>query len=103
MATPTKERLKRAALLGFVVASILLVGMIWADGLITDAEPATPGYYRDSFDVDESIYLTVTAEALEYQQQLTGTPQPDGQEHHHGQEQGADGHGRGSEKGQNDS
>lgn len=84
-----KERWKRMALLGFVAVCVGLIGVIWADGLTAD-QPATPGYYRDSFDVDENIYLTVTAQATEYRQELEGTPTPDAHEEgeHHGSGQG---------------
>jgi len=74
MAEPSRERLKRTALLGFVAVCVGLIGLIWAEGLTGD-EPATPSYYRDTFRMDENIYLTVTAEALEYQRSLEeGTP-----------------------------
>lgn len=74
MAQTTSERLKRAALLGFVAVCVGLIGLIWAEGLTAD-EPATPSYYRDTFRMDENIYLTVTAEAIEYQRNLeAGTP-----------------------------
>jgi hypothetical protein len=39
------DRLKQALLLAFVCASVLLVVLIWADGLSADAAPA-PNYYR---------------------------------------------------------
>ena len=74
MAQTTRERLKRTALLGFVAVCVGLIGLIWADGL-TGNQPATPSYYRDTFHMDESVYLTVTAQAIEYQRSLElGTP-----------------------------
>ena len=74
MAEKTRERLKRTALLGFVTVSILLVALTWMDGLNGDAPP-TPSYYRDTFQIDENIYLTVTAEFLQFQEDLAaGTP-----------------------------
>lgn len=74
MAETTRERLKRLALLGFVAVCVGLIGLIWAEGLTGD-EPATPSYYRDTFRMDENIYLTVTAQAVEYQNSLEqGTP-----------------------------
>ncbi len=48
MASKNQEGLKRALLLGFVGISILLIGLIWLDGLNGD-EVATPSYYRDSY------------------------------------------------------
>jgi hypothetical protein len=77
MAKKTGERLKRTALLGFVAVCVGLIGLIWAEGLRNDA-PATPSYYRDTFRMDDSIYLTVTAEAIEQQRNLAnGTPAPE--------------------------
>lgn len=98
MAQETRERLKRTALLGFVAVCIGLIGLIWADGLTANS-PATPSYYRDTFRMDDSVYLTVTAEAIEFQRSLeSGTPPatPDRNEH--------DGHGsgQGQGRGQND-
>ena len=81
MAQTNRERLKRAALLGFVAICVGLIGLIWADGLTADT-PATPSYYRDTFHMDDSVYLTVTAEAIEYQRSLeSGTP-PAPPKHH---------------------
>ena len=69
--------------------------MIWAEGLIAD-QPATPSYYRDSFQMDPDVYLTVTAQAMEFQQGLQGTPAPDLEEEHHGS---GSGQGRGQGQG----
>ena len=78
MAQANRERLKRALLVGFVIISIGLIGMIWVDGIVGKAE-ATPSYYRDTqFEFDENTYLTVTAEAVEYRMQLTGTAEAGG-------------------------
>ena len=77
MAQKTSERLKRTALLAFVAVCVGLIGLIWAEGLSNDM-PATPSYYRDTFRMDDSIYLTVTAEAIEQQRnQANGTPPPE--------------------------
>jgi hypothetical protein len=86
------ERLKRTALLAFLIASVVLVGLVWADGLIDDT-PATPSYYRDTFQPDENLYVTVTAEAYEYQLRLTQTPEALREEH-------GQGHGSGQGLGQ---
>ena len=76
MAETTRERLKRLALIGFVAVCVGLIGLTWAEGLTADT-PATPSYYRDtSFRLDENFHLTVTAEAIEFQQNMdNGTPQ----------------------------
>jgi hypothetical protein len=92
------ERLKRMGLLAFLVVSVVLVVLVWADGLIEDT-PATPSYYRDTFQPDENIYVTITAEVYEYQLRLTQTPEPLGQEEH-GQGHGS-GQGTGQAGGQN--
>ena len=98
MAQKNSERLKRTALLGFVAVCIGLIGLIWADGLTADA-PATPSYYRDTFRMDDSVYLTVTAEAIEYQRSLqSSTPSPT----HQSDEQGEHGSGQGQGHGQGD-
>ena len=99
MAQASRERLKRLALVGFVAVCVGLIGLIWAEGLTANV-PATPSYYRDTFRMDEDMYLTVTAEASEYQRNLeegtpTPTPTPNGNNGHgDGQGQGA---GRGAE------
>lgn len=90
MASKNQEGLKRALLLGFVGISILLIGLIWLGGLNED-EAATPSYYRDSFQVDPSVYLTVTAEAAEFERSLNGTPAPTREDAH----QNGSGQGRG--------
>jgi uncharacterized membrane protein YgcG len=92
------ESLKRKLLLGFVFVSVLMIGAIWIDGIV-ETEPETPSYYRDSYEVDDSIYLTVTADALKYNPESAGTPEPheDG-EHHQGSGQGQ-GAGQGSGQG----
>jgi hypothetical protein len=74
MASATRKNIKEKLLLLFLVVSILLIGIIWVEGL-TDSPPATPAYYRDTFQIDESIYLTATADAQQYELQLTATPE----------------------------
>lgn len=90
MASKNQEGLKRALLLGFVTISILLIGLIWLDGLNRD-QAATPSYYRDSFQMDPNVYLTVTAEAVEFERSLSGTPAPTREDTH----QNGSGQGRG--------
>ncbi|MCG3209040.1 MAG: hypothetical protein FOGNACKC_02656 [Anaerolineae bacterium] len=82
MATAPRESLKRNLLLAFVLACVILIGLIWAEGL-SEAGPPTPGYYRDTYHVDESIYVTATAEAIENElRQKSGTPVPTPAENH---------------------
>lgn len=97
MASADRERVKQTLLLGFVIVSIILIGLIWIEGLQGNHQ-ATPSYYRDTYKVDENIYLTVTAEAVEFQQQLSRTPVPvEGTPEHHGSGQGSgQGHGAGA-------
>jgi hypothetical protein len=45
MAHKKHDRLKQALLLVFVGASLVLVGLIWVDGLVAEAEQV-PSYYR---------------------------------------------------------
>lgn len=91
MASANREGLKRTLLLGFVAVSVVLIGLIWADGLVAD-QPATPSYYRDTFRMDPNVYLTVTAEAVEFENQFNGTPAAHPEEEHHGSG-GSQGHG----------
>jgi uncharacterized membrane protein YgcG len=94
------DSLKRTLLLGFVFVSVLMIGAIWIQGIVV-REPETPSYYRDTFKVDENLYLTVTADALQYNPEPAGTPDPDGSgEHHQGSGQGAgQGSGQGNSSG----
>jgi hypothetical protein len=87
MASTNRESVKRIFLLGFVGLSVLLIGLIWAEGLSLD-QPATPSYYRDRYEVDPNVYLTVTAEAMEFEQQLNSTPSTDAETHSGGQGRG---------------
>jgi len=74
MASSTSKNIKEKMLLLFLLVSILLIGIIWAEGLI-DSPPATPAYYRDTFQVDENFYLTVTAQMEAYEAEITVTPE----------------------------
>jgi hypothetical protein len=74
MASTTGKNIKEKLLLLFLLVSILLVGIIWVEGL-TDSPPATPAYYRDTFQIDEGIYLTATADAQQYQPEILVTPE----------------------------
>ena len=93
------DRLKRTLLLAFVSLSVLMIGAIWIEGIV-EPEPERPSYYRDTFEVDESIYLTVTADALKYNPEPNGTPDAD--EHQQGSGQGSNsgsGSGQGGDSG----
>jgi uncharacterized membrane protein YgcG len=96
------DRLKRTLLLGFVFVSVLMIGAIWIDGIV-EPEPKTPSYYRDTFEVDDSIYLTVTADSLKYNPEPDGTPDANEHDEHHqgsGQRQGSgQGSGQGGDSG----
>lgn len=92
MASANREGLKRTLLLGFVAVNVVLIGLIWTDGLVAH-QPATPSYYRDTFQMDPDVYLTVTAEAVEFENQLDGTPAAHSGEEHHGSGSGQ-GHGQ---------
>lgn len=74
MASSTSKNIKEKLLLLFLLVSILLIGIIWAEGL-TDSPPPTPSYYRDTFQVDENFYLTVTAQIEEYEAEILVTPE----------------------------
>lgn len=94
MAKTDRERLKRTALLAFLAVSIGLIGLIWADGLTPD-EPAAPAYYRDTFEMDEDVYLTITAEAVQFRQTVeSGTPEAPHEPPENGAATGG-GHGQG--------
>lgn len=53
-------RLKELLLLGFVLASLVLIAGIWADSLL-DRGSQTPGFYRPTVQVEEGFFLTQTA------------------------------------------
>lgn len=92
MASANREGLKRTLLLGFVAVNVILIGLIWTDGLVAH-QPATPSYYRDTFQMDPDVYLTVTAEAVEFENQRNGTPAAHSEEEQHGSDSGQ-GHGQ---------
>lgn len=67
--------MKQKLLLAFVVISVILIGLIWADGLFT-AEPEMPSYYRNTVQVDEPVAVTITPRIHEHQTEATATPTP---------------------------
>jgi len=71
-----REKVKGALLALFVVVSMVLVGLIWMDGLTQAQANEAPGYYRQAPTIDEAVYQTLTAEAAEFRRQLRGTPMP---------------------------
>ena len=72
MATKKFEGIKKFFLMGFMIASVGLILLMWADGLI-DQEPEKPSYYRETMEIDASVYATMTAVAKNYELG-TGTP-----------------------------
>jgi len=74
MANSPRKGMKRSLLLGFVAICIILIAVIWVEGL-TVSEPTTPSYYRDSYQVDEPVDLIITAEARGSERHLDGTPE----------------------------
>jgi hypothetical protein len=75
MASTKREGVKSAVLLLFVAAGVALIGLIWVDGLVGD-QPATPAYYRDTFQMDPNVYGTLTAEAEAFRTHAPGTAAP---------------------------
>lgn len=59
---------------GFILVTVLLIGLIWQENLAGE-DHSTPSYYRDTFVVDESVYATVTAEAAAAKPAVTPTSQ----------------------------
>jgi hypothetical protein len=68
-----KRGLSWTLFVGFIAVTILLVVMIWVDNFTGQENSSTPGYYRDTFIVDESVHARATAEA---EQDLILTPAP---------------------------
>lgn len=83
MASQNREGVKRTLLLGFVMVCLVLITLIWADGMIVDEE-ATPAYYRGRFEGNLSLSITLTAEMEAFQEGLGGTPAPEREEGHGG-------------------
>ncbi|MCE7982308.1 MAG: hypothetical protein DYG89_14020 [Caldilinea sp. CFX5] len=77
-AHPEKPRRQRDLswflFIGFIISAVLLIGLIWQENLAGE-EPGAPGYYRDTFVVDERVYATVTAEAATAAATVTPTGQ----------------------------
>ncbi len=68
-----RPRLGRSLLALYLAVALILIVLIWADNLADD-KTATPGYVRDTYIVDESVYLTVTAEAAAVELSLATPP-----------------------------
>ena len=75
-----REVIKRYTLIATLVFCVLLIGVIWANGIFMD-EFSQPGYYRNTVPVNESFYLTRTAE---YKNYALGTPTPVREHEGHG-------------------
>lgn len=67
--------MKQKLLLAFVVISVILIGLIWADGLFT-VEPEMPHYYRNTVQIVEPVAVTITPRTHEHQAEATATPTP---------------------------
>jgi hypothetical protein len=74
-ADPNSKSMKQKLLLTFILISVILIGLIWADGLFT-AEPEMPSYYRNSVPTTEPMAVTVTVRAHEHRAEATATPVP---------------------------
>lgn len=81
MADKNREGLKQKLLLGFVGLGIILIAAVWTEGL-SEPKADLPGYYRDSYQVSDAVFITATAEAAEYLR--SGTPTPGVEEHGQG-------------------
>ena len=69
------KSMKQKLLLAFVVMSVILIGLIWADGLFT-AEPEMPHYYRNTVQIEEPVTVTITPRTHEHRAEATITPTP---------------------------
>ena len=48
MAKTERESLKRKLLIGFVLVNVVLIVLVWADGLI-ERETVDPSFYRETY------------------------------------------------------
>jgi len=67
--------MKQKLLLTFIIISVILIGLVWADGLFAD-EPEMPSYYRNTVQVEEPVAVTITPRTHEHQAEATATPTP---------------------------
>jgi hypothetical protein len=81
------KELKKYILLGFVLVCVFLIANNWMAALLGETDADNPYYYRSTAPVDESFYLTRTAEYANY---ALGTPTP---ETGHGEHSGGGGGG----------
>ncbi|KAA3647344.1 MAG: hypothetical protein DWQ07_07535 [Chloroflexi bacterium] len=81
MAKTERESLKRRLLIGFVLVNVVLIVLVWADGLV-EHETVDPSFYRETFVFDDSLYITETALAEEYGFEPVPTHE-EGEEHEH--------------------
>ena len=57
------ERIKEILLISFVLAGVVLISLVWTNAL-TDHDSEGPGVYRGTANVDNSFFITQTAEAV---------------------------------------
>lgn len=50
-------------LVGFVALSLILIVLIWRENIVGTDAGTPPGYYRDTFVIDENVRAAMTAEA----------------------------------------
>lgn len=67
------KELKKYLLLGFVLVCVFLIANNWMTGLLGETNSDNPYYYRSTAPVNESFFLTRTAEYANY---ALGTPSP---------------------------
>jgi len=65
--------LKKVLLVGFITTSVVLILLIWVDGLV-DSGSINPIFYRESVSANEAFFMTQTAVA-ENHALGTGTPE----------------------------
>lgn len=56
------ERIKEILLIGFVLAGVVLIALVWTHSL-ADRDPQSMGFYRGTAPVEDSFLITRTAEA----------------------------------------
>ena len=56
-------QMKKFLLAGFMLVSVTLIAFVWANALL-DREPHGPSFYRATAQVDDTFYVTQTANAV---------------------------------------
>lgn len=80
METPSQTLISKYLLIAFLIASFVLISLIWAQA-VSGENAQSPGFYRNTAPANEAFYLTRTAEFSNY---TLGTPTPK-REHKHGE------------------